>query len=216
MSGAQSAAMNSTLSTRLVSLDVGGIEVLGTLTTPVLARGIVVFVQETLASADLDLERAFERRGLATLLLDMSNVTDLGACAIVAIDWLRHDREIGGLARGLFGSGDGSVACAVAAAHRPNEVAAVVARDGRLDTLGHRLAHVHAPTLLLVGAVDPDGLVASRNALAWLRHGALSLVPAASHHFVEPGALDTVARLAGTWFLDHLGAHAGYAATSSL
>jgi len=209
--------MNATLTTRLISFDVSGMEVVGTVTSPVLARGIVVFVQETLSAADVDLERAFERRGLATLLLDLSHVADLGAAAIAAIDYLRHDRELACLPRGLFGTGEGAAASAFAAAHRPNEVAAIVTRGGRPDTLGHTLAHVHAPMLLLVGALDRASLVTGRSALAELRHGALSLVPDASQRFDEPGALDTVARLAGTWFLDHLVTEAtGYAAASSL
>ena len=33
----------------------------------------------------------------------------------------------------------------------------------------------------------------------------LSVVPNATHLFEEPGALEDVARLAGDWFLEHLG-----------
>jgi len=31
----------------------------------------------------------------------------------------------------------------------------------------------------------------------------VAVVPGATHLFEEPGALDVVARLAGSWFLDH-------------
>jgi hypothetical protein len=34
----------------------------------------------------------------------------------------------------------------------------------------------------------------------------LEIVPGATHLFEEPGTLETVARLAGDWFLQHLAA----------
>jgi len=196
--------MNSTLTERIVAIDAGGVEVIGTLTTPVMAHGLVVFVQEALGPADLDLERAFERRGLATLRLDLTHVTDLAAATIAVIDWLRADGDLAVHALGLFGSGEGAAAAVSAAAHRPHDVSALVLRDGHLDGSVRSVAHVHAPTLLLAGALDRAGLSTSRSALAELRHGALSIVPNASRRFEEPGALDAVARVAGTWFVDHL------------
>lgn len=193
-----------TLTERIVAIDAGGVEVIGTLSTPVMAQGLVVFVQEALGPADLDLERAFERRGLATLRLDLTHVMDLAAATIAVIDWLRADGELSAHALGLLGSGDGAPAAVSAAAHRPHDVAAVVLRDGHLDGSVRSIAHVHAPTLLLVGALDRTGLLTGRSVLGELRRGALSIVPGASRRFEEPGALDAVARLAGAWFVDHL------------
>jgi pimeloyl-ACP methyl ester carboxylesterase len=93
----------------------------------------------------------------------------------------------------------------VAVVERPHVVDAVVSRGGRPDLAGPALAHVRAPTLLIVGGNDHAVIELNREALAQLRcEKRLIIVPGATHLFEEPGALDEVARLAREWFERHL------------
>jgi putative phosphoribosyl transferase len=86
-------------------------------------------------------------------------------------------------------------------------VDAVVSRGGRPDLAGAALAHVTAPTLLIVGERDPVVLDLNRLAYGQLRcTRELAVVARASHLFEEPGALEQVAELAVEWFGRHLGA----------
>jgi pimeloyl-ACP methyl ester carboxylesterase len=67
------------------------------------------------------------------------------------------------------------------------------------------LERLTPPTLLIVGALDPQVLELNRRAAGRLTcPHRLAVVPGAGHLFEEPGALDEVAGLAGTWFNTHL------------
>ncbi|HEY0858763.1 MAG TPA: hypothetical protein VGE16_16990, partial [Albitalea sp.] len=97
-------------------------------------------------------------------------------------------------------------AALVAAARRPDGVQAVVSRGGRPDLAGDELARVRAATLLIVGSLDTEVLDLNRAAYALLRcEKRIQAVPRATHLFEEAGTLETVASLAGGWFLEHLG-----------
>jgi pimeloyl-ACP methyl ester carboxylesterase len=65
---------------------------------------------------------------------------------------------------------------------------------------------VSQPTLLIVGGHDPTVIELNR-AAARLVPGetTMEIVPGATHLFEEAGALERVARLAGEWFVRHLG-----------
>jgi pimeloyl-ACP methyl ester carboxylesterase len=81
-----------------------------------------------------------------------------------------------------------------------------VSRGGRPDLAADALAHVIAPTLLLVGGRDREVVALNREAMARMR-GAdvqLQIVEGATHLFEEPGALDRVAAAAARWFGRHL------------
>jgi pimeloyl-ACP methyl ester carboxylesterase len=98
----------------------------------------------------------------------------------------------------------------VAAAERPEDVAAVVSRGGRPDLAGPALARVRAPTLLIVGGADEVVLDLNRRALELLpAESRLVVVPGATHLFEEPGALEQVAKLAADWFARYLGGSDG-------
>ena len=67
------------------------------------------------------------------------------------------------------------------------------------------LARVQAPTLLIVGGRDLEAVKANQASFAQLTdRRRLEIVPEASRHFDEPGALVTMAHLAGAWFETHL------------
>jgi hypothetical protein len=106
---------------------------------------------------------------------------------------------------GCFGASTGAAAALIAAAARPDRVAAVVSRGGRPDLAGPALAHVTAPALLIVGGNDPQVIELNRRAQALLRgESRLEIVPGAGHLFEEPGALEHVAGLTRDWFVRHL------------
>ena len=61
--------------------------------------------------------------------------------------------------------------------------------------------HVTAPTLLIVGSLDPEVLELNRRAAAMLHcPHRLEVVDGAGHLFSEPGTLERVATLAAEWF----------------
>jgi putative phosphoribosyl transferase len=207
-----------------VRITVGGVALDGDLARPPSSGGIVLFAHGSGSSRhsprNQRVAERLRRDGLGTLLLDLLTADeeqldlrsrelrfDIGLLAwrlVGAIDWLAA-RFGGELRVGLFGASTGAAAALVAAAERPNRVAAVVSRGGRPDLAGPALERVTAPTLLIVGGADTQVLTLNRQAagrLATPHH--LEVVPGASHLFEEPGALDEVARLAAAWFAGHL------------
>jgi putative phosphoribosyl transferase len=128
----------------------------------------------------------------------------LASRVAAAVDWLRADERTRGHRIGLFGASTGAAAALVAAAARPETVAAVVSRGGRPDLAGEALPQVHAPTLLIVGGDDRPVIGMNEDAMARMRAPTeLVIVPGATHLFEEPGTLEEVAKLAH----GHLAAH---------
>jgi putative phosphoribosyl transferase len=191
------------------------------------ASGIVLFAHGSGSSRfsprNVYVADVLENAGLATLLMDLLTPAEeredertarlrfdialLGERLIGAVDWLATKGETAGLPVALFGASTGAAAALIAAAARPERVAAVVSRGGRPDLAGRVLAEVRAPTLLIVGGADTQVVELNQQALAQLTcEKQLVLVPGATHLFEEPGALEQVAHLATRWFVDKLGA----------
>jgi putative phosphoribosyl transferase len=198
----------------------GGVGLPGVLVIPAGAVGAVVFAHGSgssrLSPRSAGVARLLEDAGLATLLFDLltpaeaddrRNVFDIPLLAgrlAAATAWLRADLELGPLPLGYFGASTGAAAALWAAAD-DGRVRAVVSRGGRPDLARPRLPAVRAPTLLIVGSLDPVVLDLNEEARLFLRcRSDLRLVPGATHLFEEPGALETVARLARDWFVEHL------------
>jgi putative phosphoribosyl transferase len=94
----------------------------------------------------------------------------------------------------------------VAAAELPGEIHAIVSRGGRPDLAGDALPKVQAPTLLIVGGRDDIVIALNQQARQRMRcEVKLEIVPAATHLFEEPGALEQVAKSASDWFVSHIG-----------
>lgn len=111
-----------------------------------------------------------------------------------------------GLPVGLLATEGAAAAALVVAARRPHAVQAIVARSGRPDLAEHVLGDVRVPTLLIVGAADPELVDLNRQAYSRLRgEKRIDLVPRATHHFLEAGTLDVAAQLAGDWFESRFG-----------
>jgi pimeloyl-ACP methyl ester carboxylesterase len=122
-----------------------------------------------------------------------------------ATRWLKQEKIAEELGVGYFGASTGGGAALVAAAELGDMVSAVVSRGGRPDLAADALPKVTAPTLLIVGERDEDVLELNKQALARLRTTKqLQVVSGATHLFEEPGALDRVADLAASWFVEYL------------
>jgi putative phosphoribosyl transferase len=187
------------------------------------ARGVVIFAHGSgssrLSPRNRYVAGELAAEGFASLLLDLLTPAeealdrrtgrlrfDVGLLAqrvALALEWSR--RRWPKLPAGLFGASTGAAAALVAAAERPSEVAAIVSRGGRPDLAGSALPRVTAPTLFIVGGNDDVVLRLNEEAAARMRcPRELRIIPGAGHLFEEPGALETVAKLARDWFARHL------------
>lgn len=217
------AAHERTLGRRAARIRADGVELDADLTLPVLPMGWVVFAHgsgSTRSSPrNVGVAAALNRAGIATLLFDLltsreaadrDNVFDIPLLAgrlATATAWLRAEPEAESHPIAYFGASTGAAAALLAAADLRSEIAAVVSRGGRPDLASARLGDVTAPTLLVVGGADDVVLDLNREAAALLRcPHELAIVPAATHLFEEPGALERVTELARAWFLRAFGA----------
>ena len=190
----------------------------GMLSLPTQAQGIVVFAHGSgrLSRRNTFVARSLQNAGMATLLIDLlhdkeaqdrTRTFDTGFLAdrlLAVTHWLSKQPETRALKLGYFGAGTGAGAALQAAARQPQKITAIVSRGGRLDLAMAYLHRVQAPTLLIVGENDTSTLPFNETAYFQLQCSKrLVVVPGATHHFDEPGALDKVAQLAREWFLKH-------------
>ncbi|WKU03887.1 dienelactone hydrolase family protein [Micromonospora sp. HUAS LYJ1] len=189
------------------------------------ATGVVLFAHGSGSSRhsprNVAVARVLQRRRLVTVLVDLLTAEEDADDARTAqwrfdidlladrltgtLDWLAAQPTLGRLPVGLFGASTGAAAALVAAAARPQRVAAVVSRGGRPDLAGPALSGVRAPTLLLVGGLDDQVITVNEQAAEVLAAPhELRVVSGAGHLFEEPGTLDQVADAAADWFTRHL------------
>ncbi|HUC04753.1 MAG TPA: phosphoribosyltransferase family protein, partial [Acidimicrobiales bacterium] len=204
---------------RDVAVARGALRLRGHLSTPADAVGLVIFAHGSGSSRhsprNRDVAAALHASGFGTLLfdlltaeeeLDRDRVFDIELLAQrlgAVTDWASAQRGVENLPIGYFGASTGAGAALWAAAEAPttSPLFAIVSRGGRPDLARAKLGEVRAPTLLIVGGRDDHVLELNRQARAEMRCPTeLSVVPAATHLFEEPGALAEVARLATAWF----------------
>lgn len=209
-----------------ITIEAGGVELGGSLSIPPSPKGLVLFAHGSGSSRFSPRNRhvagTLRQHGLATLLFDLLtrdeerfddataelrfDIRMLARRLVEVTDWTVASHRTRGLPVGYFGSSTGAAAALVAAAERPRVVDAIVSRGGRPDLAADALPRVTAPTLLVVGGEDVVVIQLNERAYERLRAPRrVVIVGGATHLFEEPGALDTVARLAAEWFLDHLG-----------
>ena len=136
---------------RPVRVDTGKVSLEGDLTLPYGSRGIVLFAHGSGSSRhsarNRYVARVLNTARLGTLLMDLltpeEEETDLQTAHLRfdigllaerlarATDWLSRYPETAGYPIGYFASSTGAAAALVAAAERPEGVAAVVSRGGR-------------------------------------------------------------------------------------
>jgi putative phosphoribosyl transferase len=208
-----------------VHIDVGTGTITGDLGVPDGAAGVIAFAHGSGSSRhsrrNQEVAATLREAGFATLLMDLLtpeedrvdvrtrefrfDIPRLAQRVAVSVDWLRGDPRTRGQRIGLFGASTGAAAALVAAAERPDTVAAVVSRGGRPDLAGDALPRVAAPTLLIVGGADVPVIGMNEEAMAAMKAPTeLVIVPGATHLFEEHGALEEVARLARDHFAAHL------------
>jgi len=207
---------------RSVEISLAALRLQADLVVPHDPRGWVVFAHGSGSSRrsprNVEVARVLNDAGLATVLLDLLTPEEELDRALVfdiellahrvseATQWLDTQEDLRGPPIGLFGASTGGAAALVAATRVPQLVRAVVSRGGRPDLAGSALAHVRAPTLLIVGGADHQVLRLNEEAAARLAcPKRVAIVPGATHLFEEPGALGAVSELARDWFLEHLG-----------
>jgi dienelactone hydrolase len=133
------------------------------------------------------------------------NIELLAGRLLDAVRWLDQDPTMARFALGLFGSSTGAAAALMAAARLRNRIGAIVSRGGRPDLAGDALDQVNAPTLFVIGGNDFGVIELNQAAFARLRGPkAMEIIPAASHLFPEPGAMEQVIDQAARWFGHHL------------
>jgi pimeloyl-ACP methyl ester carboxylesterase len=207
------------------TIPAAGVRLEADVVTPADAAAVVLFAHGSGSSRrsprNRQVAEVLHRHRLATVLLDLLtpgeertdlaggrlrfDVELLAGRLVGVLDQLGQWPETARLPVGLFGASTGAAAALTAAARRPETVGAVVSRGGRPDLAGAALAGVRAPTLLLVGSLDPEVVTLNEWARAALDTTVeLRLVPGASHLFEEPGTLDRVAEDAAGWFTRHL------------
>ncbi len=191
----------------------------GVLTLPVNAVGLVLFAHGSGSSRhsprNTYVAGVLNDAGVGTLLFDLLTAAEdrayetrfdislLTSRLIAATGWTDKHADTGALPVGYFGASTGAAAALAAAATAGDRIAAVVSRGGRPDLAGaDALAHVVAPTLLIVGGRDDVVIDLNRAAYAHLRcEKRLTIVPGATHLFEEPGTLEEVAAAASAWML---------------
>ncbi len=203
----------------------GDVTLAGDLEIPQKALGLVLFAHGSGSSRRSPRNQAvaevLREAGIATLLFDLLTPEeeiedaytghlrfDIGLLSrrlAIVTEEIAGDPRSGKLGLGYFGASTGGAAALRAAAALGSTIGAVVSRGGRPDLAGEALAHVKAPTLLIVGERDEDVLRLNERAYAQLQcEKSLAVVPHATHLFQEPGALEEVARLAANWFRKQL------------
>ena len=206
---------------RPVRLQIGRDALNGDLTVPWDATGLVIFAHGSGSSRhsarNKRVAEVLHRGRLATLLLDLLteqeetidlrtaefrfDIPRLGDRVVGAVDWAEAHPELASLRIGLFGASTGAAAALIGAARRPGAVRAVVSRGGRPDLADAALEHVVAPTLLIIGGRDDVVIALNQEAFARLKEPkSLEIIPAATHLFEEPGAMEQVSNLATSWF----------------
>ena len=203
-----------------VSIPVDGVKLKGELFIPKNARAVIIFSHGSGSSRfskrNQQVAAYLQEHGFGTLLFDLlTPEEDQNYYNRFAIDllkerleaatlWLKRAPAARELSLGYFGASTGA-ASALKAAAKLKEIFAVVSRGGRSDLAMEDLPVVEAPTLVIVGSLDPQVLELNREAYDELQcEKHLEIVEGASHLFEEPGKLEKVGQLAAEWFKDHI------------
>lgn len=208
-----------------ITIPSGNVTLDGIVHIPKVARGLVLFVHGS-GSSRLSVRNQYvanvlNNANLATVLFDLFtpdedaidnrtrqfrfDIEFLASRLLDSTHWCLKQPQLSALPIGYFGASTGGGAALVAAALKPDLVYAVVSRGGRPDLAGESLAHVQAPTLLIVGGYDEAVIQMNKEAMSELNCiKKIEIVPGATHLFEEPGTLNMAAELAKNWFVKYL------------
>ena len=201
----------------IIGIPDGAVRLTGEWRLPKAVHGVILFAHGSGSNRSSRRNRrvaeTLRAKGYGTLLFDLLteaedrelrfrfDIDRLARRLVAATRWAAVQEEAVGMPLGYFGASTGAAAALRAAADLGPMVGAVVSRGGRPDLAAGSLARILAPTLLIVGAQDPEVLELNREAALRLRcPNRLTVIPGASHLFEEPGTLEEVQRLATEWF----------------
>ena len=211
-------------SEREITFPSGSATLLGILSIPKAAKGMVVFAHGSgsnyKSTRNSDTASALHEAGFATLRADLLtaeeadlnertgqyrfDVAKLSERVLAASAFVGTVTETQLLPLAYYGASTGAAAALTAAVKR-KDVYAVVSRGGRPDLAMSCLPDVRAATLLIVGGADVPIIPLNEEALTCLGGDKeLAIVPNATHLFEEAGALETVGRLTVEWLTRHL------------
>ncbi|MDX5480542.1 MAG: dienelactone hydrolase family protein [Hymenobacteraceae bacterium] len=205
-----------------VRIDVQNVSLIGDLSIPENAKGLVVFSHGSgssrLSSRNRFVAEHLQRSGFATLLFDLLteeedqeyknrfDIPKLTDRLVETTYWLQKDPRTKNFNIAFFGASTGAAsAIGAAVAVGPDIAKAVVSRGGRPDLADTVLPDLQVPTLLIVGGKDEAVLemnIQASNQMQCIKD--VEIVPDATHLFEEPGALEMVAQLATDWFRKYL------------
>ncbi len=208
---------------RLIQVGAGAVTLTGLLHLPANAHGIVVLTHGIEGNADgshqtaLTMAQVLFQDTIASLLVDLFTSeeqqldegtdyfrlnTGIMEQRITGVaQWLLENDETQHLSIGYFGAGTAGAAVLIAAAERPDVVAAVVSAGGTLDRAQDYLPRVLAPTLLLASAQNSQAVTQSQSALEHLpneKH--FEQIEAGEGLFATKESASKVAQLASEWF----------------
>ena len=203
-----------------VSIPVGKVSVQGELIIPLKAKAIIIFSHGSGSSRfskrNQIVAKYLNEKNFGTLLFDLLteeedlhyqnrfNIDLLTERLTGATEWLEKLPAAKDCSIGYFGASTGAASALKAAAVLP-QINAVVSRGGRPDLVMDVLKNVEAPTLLIVGSLDYDVLQLNKEAYIQLEcEKKLEVVEGATHLFEEPGKMEIVSELAGSWFQKYL------------
>ncbi len=212
---------------RLVQVGAGAVTLTGLLNLPTDAHGIVILTHGIEGSAHgshktaLTIAQVLFQDKLATLLVDLFTLeeqqldegtdyfrlnTSIMEQRISGIaEWLLQNSETQHLSIGYFGAGATEAAVLIAAAERPDVVAALVSAGGYIDKARDYLPRVIAPTLLVAAQQDTSAITQSQSALESLtKEKRFEQVEGGASLFATKESVTKVAQLASEWFNTHL------------
>lgn len=204
------------LNGQLIQIAAEAVQLTGLLHIPANAHGMVILthgienVEQLTHNTALTIAQAFYSDGLATLVVDLFTTeeqqldaetsyfranTSIMEQRIVGIaEWLLQTPATQHLAIGYFGMGTTGASTLIAAAERPDVVAAIVSVSGQLAAAQEYLPRILSPTLLI--ALGNDQNTTTMNALEKI---------AVEKHFEQVANIDEdLTRIAGAWFTKYL------------
>lgn len=184
-------------------------------------RGIVLFVHgrgsrgsRSRYATVLDVLHGY---GFVTVRLDLGARSPAGRPVLGAdaggwsdrvretLDSLREAEGCGGARVGVIAFDDAAAPALLSAADGALRAAALVCCHGQFGPVIGKVATVQAPTMLIVGGQDAADVEMHRRVMQRLRcTKRIETIPGTGASFDAPGAIETVAHLAGTWFEMHL------------
>ncbi|MDJ0732708.1 MAG: hypothetical protein QNJ47_01265 [Nostocaceae cyanobacterium] len=211
---------------QIVAVDIGSVTLMGELTLPPLAQGIVVFAEGNGCSLNSShhryLAHMLAQERLATMLIDLlttaeqaidlrskhccCNIRHLAARLARVTDWLGKNPITRDLQIGYFGDRIGGGVALLAGCQRPQIIKVIVVCSGLTDLVGSILSQMETPTLLIVGEYDLPVIAMNEDTLAQIptQNKCLKIIADATHNFGEPGAIEAVAKLTIEWFQHYL------------